>query len=263
MPGGWVDPAAVPDTLRFVHDALAIGDDLQVPSEHLQGNGDGVELGAVHGLDRAGQGPGCRVRPVVSRPEGARRPPKIGVPGAHRRSVGVDEVRPRELALRWPAAIHFCRGSGGAIVGGWSRHEPTFPQAPWLPVRGLPQKGQLSAFRAPEDIPPRAYPPPVQRGLPGVLAQGAARVDVETRPGVAVPGPGSPGEDTRVLPEGGVLFRVKGLPGPPEGSLLIYAVFGPSEVAPPEREREREREREGERERPTLEIERLRESARD
>ena len=57
VPGGWVDPAAVPDTFRFVHDTLAIGNDLQVPSKHLQGYEDSVELGSVHSLDWAGQGP--------------------------------------------------------------------------------------------------------------------------------------------------------------------------------------------------------------
>ena len=105
-----------------------------------------------------------------------------------------------------------------------------------MPVRGFPQEGQLPAFRASEDVPPRAYPPPVEGGLPDALAQRAARVNVETRPGVAVPGPGTPGEDTRVFPEGGVLLRVEGPPGLPEGSLLINALFGPSEIASPGRQ---------------------------
>ena len=69
VPGSWADPAAVPDAPRFVHNALAVGEDLQVPPEHLQGNKDGVELGSVHSLDWTGQGPGCRVRLLAPRPE--------------------------------------------------------------------------------------------------------------------------------------------------------------------------------------------------
>ena len=118
VPGGWADPAAVPDAFRFVHDALAVGNDFQVPPENLQGNEDGVELSSVHSLDWAGQGSGSRVRLVVPCPVGAGRLPKVRVPGAHRRGVGVDEVLPRELALLWLAAILFRRGSRGAVVGG-------------------------------------------------------------------------------------------------------------------------------------------------
>ena len=220
MPGSRVHPAAAPDAFCFVYDPLAVGDDLQVPSEHFQGNEDGVLFGPVDSLDQARQGPGRGL--MAPCPESARRPPKVWILGPHSRGVGEDELLARELALPWFAAVRLLWKSWGAVARGWRRQEPALPQTPWLPIRGLPLGGQLPAMQAPEGVPSGTHPPPVQCGLPGVLAQGAARVGVVTRPGVTVPGPGAPGEDARVFAEGGVLPRSKGCSGAPEGGLLVY-----------------------------------------
>ena len=173
---------------------------------------------------------------MVPRPEGTRRSPKVRVPGSHSRGVCEDEVAAREPALPGFTAGRLPRRTWGAVAWVWRRQEPTFPQTLWLPTSGLSLEGQFSSLQASDSIPPGADPPSVQRCLPGALAQRAARVGVVTRPGVTVPCPGAPGEDARVLPEGGLFPRFKGLPGAPERGLLIDALFSTSEIAPPGRE---------------------------
>ena len=69
MPGGRVDFATTPDTLRLIDHPFAVRDNFQITFENSEGHGDGEKLSTVRGLDGPWQGPGGRVRRAVASPD--------------------------------------------------------------------------------------------------------------------------------------------------------------------------------------------------
>ena len=137
-----------------------------------------------------------------------------------------------ESSLHGLAALGFGGGRRWAIAGVRRGQEATFPQALGLPVGLGREAGQFPVFQAPKGIPLRARPPTVHWGFLGIFTGGAAGVDVEPGPGVAIPSPGAPGEYTGIPPEGGVPLAIEGLEGLSKRRFLVDAVLCPSEVAP-------------------------------